>query len=376
MLPELQQQVNNRITPALYTQLREYMDHWLNTKIQYRVAEMPIMVSNEFARQMGEASVSIIKECVGNSSDYPLFSVVDFAVCQDPAGAYVPKLIELQGFPSLFGYQLLLCNSYQQTYGFSEGTPFIGNHSYDSYLELLRECIYADADPQRCVLLEVDPFSQKTLPDFLALRKYIGLEIVNIRDVKKVGRTLQAPIGGVMVTLERAFNRTIVDELDDLGYTPDFAWDDDLDITWAGRPDWYFKISKQSMIGLTHSSVPTTKLLSDFGDLPADLGRYVLKPLYAFAGKGVVVGPTLADIDSISESNRHHWILQERIDYADCVPTPLGNNRVEIRIMLVWPEGATEPQPVMSLARTGRGLMMGARYNTDQWTGSSGCLFY
>ncbi len=375
MLPELQREVNSRITPEAYQQLRQNLDSWLDMTIQYRVAEMPIMVSAEFAAAMQKAAVEIITECVKSEAERPLFSVVDFAVCQDEAGVYIPRLIELQGFPSLFGYQVLLCDMYKQTYGINEGTPFLSGLDHASYMQLLRQSIFADADPAACVLLEIDPFEQKTLPDFLALRKYLGLNIVNIRDVRKVGNQLHAPVNGTMTRLERIFNRAIVDELTDMGVVLDFDWNDDLDVQWAGKPEWYFKISKDSMPGLSHPTVPKSSLLSDITEPPTNLESYVLKPLYAFAGKGVVVGPTQADLDAIAQADKSAWMLQERVTYADCVPTPQGANRVEIRIMLVWLEGAKAPVPVISLARTGRGLLMGARYNTIEWTGSSGCLF-
>jgi hypothetical protein len=246
---------------------------------------------------------------------------------------------------------------------------------HDGYIQMLRTAIYADADPAACVLMEVDPDTQKTRPDFLALQNYIGLRTVNIRDVRKDGRKLVVPIDGKLVALERVFNRAIIDELDDLGVQISFDWNNDLDVQWAGHPSWYFRISKENMQTLTHPAVPKSTLLSRFDVLPANLNDYVLKPLYAFAGKGVVVGPTEADVRAVPRDQLDGWMLQERVTYADCVPTPMGTNKVEIRIMLTWYPDAPAPIPVISLARTGRGLLMGSRYNTEPWTGSSACLF-
>jgi len=97
--------------------------------------------------------------------------------------------------------------------------------------------------------------------------------------------------------------------------------------------------------------------------------------LFAFSGKGVNVHPRKKDIDEIPADMRDQYILQSKINYADCIYTPEGQNKVEIRIMLIWPEHANEPIPAMSLARTGRGPMMGVSYNNIPWTGSTGCLF-
>jgi hypothetical protein len=148
-----------------------------------------------------------------------------------------------------------------------------------------------------------------------------------------------------------------------------------LNIEWAGHPNWYFLISKQSLPLIKHGAIPKSIFLSDLQDIPHSLEPFVLKPLFAFAGKGVIMNPKPSDIESIPMHERQGYILQEKINYADCVETPYGANKVEIRIMLIWPEQEESPTPVMSLARTGRGPMMGVRYNNMPWTGSSGCLF-
>ena len=201
------------------------------------------------------------------------------------------------------------------------------------------------------------------------------MRTINLRDVRKHGRELHVTIDGRIQKIERVLNRAIIDELDDLGVQPHFAWSDDLDVQWAGHPNWYFRISKASMPFLHHPSVPTTTVVADLASLPTDLRGYVLKPLYSFAGKGVNVSPTLADVEAIPEHERSQWILQEKVEYAPCVITPYGMNKVEIRVMLLWFPNTPSPIPVMAMARTGRHAMMGARYNVDPWTGSSGCVF-
>lgn len=355
---------------------------------------MPIFVSHDMRQQLEDAAVALTLQSakptvlahtaqgiapqyrVPHQTDRPLFSVVDFAITVDDSGVYSPKLIELQGFPSLFGYQLYYTNLMQSMYGLEETTPFLSNLTHDTYTSLLRECIYGGHDRDRVALVELDPQNQKTRPDFLALEKMLGLSTLNIRDLRRDGRRLIVTDqhDGIK-EVARIFNRAIIDELEEARVELGFAWTDDLDVEWAGHPNWYFLMSKASMPYLEHPTLPVTRRLSDLDALPANLERFVLKPLYAFAGKGVIVGPTEADIRDVPEMSLHEWVLQERIDYARCVPTPYGDNAVEIRIMCLWPERFQQPLPVMSLARTGRGTYMGARYNTDPWTGSSGCLF-
>ena len=199
---------------------------------------------------------------------------------------------------------------------------------------------------------------------------------VKIRDVSQSGRRLfWKDADGKVRPLRRIFNRAIIDELDELGVKLQFSWNDDLDVEWAGHPNWYFRISKFLLPHLRHRTVPRSIVVRDItqSDLQ-NIHAYVLKPLYAFAGKGVNVRPTVNDVMSIPVDQHADWILQERVEYASCVPTPVGDNFVEIRIMLIWPDTCETPVPVMTLARTGRGPLMGARYNVAPWTGSSGCL--
>lgn len=394
MRPDLQRAFIERVTANSYESFKNELQAGLGMEIAFRICEMPIFVSHDFRRDLEAAAIEIIQQCVRptylaqtdrtltaettvrNENDRPLFSVVDFAVCQNEHGAWVPKLIELQGFPSLFGYQYLYASRMREAYEMWETTPFFSDLDHERYIDLLRQCIYGSHSPEHVALVEVDPDSQKTRPDFIAMEQLIGLRTVNIRHVVKQGRNLFVRSDdGSLSPLKRIFNRAIVDELNDMGVELNFAWNDDLDVEWAGHPNWYFRISKYSLPYLDHPAAPKTSFVHELNGLPSDLDRYVLKPLYSFAGKGVNVSPTLEDINAIPVDQRENWVLQEKVTYAECIETPYGNNKVEIRVMLLWPDSHESPIPVMSLGRSGRGALMGARYNTDPWTGSTGCLF-
>jgi hypothetical protein len=381
------------VTDESYARFKRELDEWLGMTIEYRVCEMPIFVADEFRLEMEEAGREIIRQCtspeaiqrtdatlqdryrVPNEHARPLFAVTDFAVTRDDDGHFKPRLIELQGFPSLLGYQHVLARKFQESYDL-EGSALMGGLTETAYLDIVRRAIYADHDPEECALIEIDPDRQKTRSDFLALNRFIGLHTVDIRHLEIEQSKVYATINGRRRQLKRLFNRAIVDELDDLGSVLPFKWSDHLDVEWAGHPNWYFRISKFSMPFVHHESVPTTLFLHELDVVPEDLSNYVLKPLYSFAGKGVNVQPQATDIEALAEDERAHWILQQKVEYAPCIPTPFGDNKVEIRVMYIWLDEWDEPRAVMSLARTGRGIMMGARYNTEPWTGSSGCLFF
>jgi hypothetical protein len=107
-------------------------------------------------------------------------------------------------------------------------------------------------------------------------------------------------------------------------------------------------------------------------EVPADLENFVLKPLYSFAGLGVVIAPSRKEIEAIPEGKRSEYILQERLNFTPVVETPHGLTKVELRIMYVW---LIELVPVLTIVRMGRGLMMGVDQNKNMaWVGSSAAL--
>jgi len=396
MLPHIQEEFARKIfTKEKYEVFKNRLDLACGMEIAYRVAEMPVFVSNSFKKKLEDAAVSIISQCtnpeflkrseatleprytVPNEDKHPIFAVADFAVTMDDAGEFQPKLIELQGFPSLYGYQYLFAEEIKKAYGISdEFTSTFSGLSDDKYVEILKTALLKNHDPDDVCLLEYKPEEQKTRPDFLALRRLTGIEETDIMSVKKEGNLLMHHRKMTWVPIRRIFNRAIIDELDEKGVELPFSWQDELDVEWAGHPNWYFRISKFALPFLKHESVPKATFLHELDAVPQDVAsNYVLKPLYSFAGKGVNIAPTEADIMAIAQANREHWVLQEKVRYAECVYTPEGMNKVEIRVMLIWLEEWDKPLPVMSLVRTGRGPMMNVNYNSFPWSGSSGCLF-
>lgn len=395
MLPNAQEYfARHQFSPERYKLFLERLNETVGMTIEYRVAEMPVFISQDFKHKLEHAAIDILTQCtepaylkrsdstlearytVPNEAPKPLFAVVDFAVTQAEDGTYEPKLIELQGFPSLYGYQYYYAQMVKEVFGLDPAYGItLGGLSETEYVELLRKTILGGYEPEHVALLEYKPQEQKTRPDFLALRKLIGLEETDILSVKKEGRTLYHQRDGRWTPIRRIFNRAIIDELDEQAADLPFSWTDDLDVEWAGHPNWYFRISKFSLPYLSGSAVPKTFFINELEHVPDDLERYVLKPLYSFAGKGVNVAPTRADIEAIPAGQRAQWVLMEKVQYAESIYTPEGMNKAEVRAMMIWPDDRDKPLPVMSLIRTGRGPMMGVRYNNVPWSGSSGGLF-
>jgi hypothetical protein len=319
---------------------------------------------------------------VPKEDEHPHFMTVDFGLVRDAAGALKPKLVEMQAFPSIFGYQPVLSQEYISVFGLDpELEYFFGGMDENRYWSLMREVIVAGHDPENVVLAEVNPEAQKTLPDFHMHEQHLGIHTVNVTELVKRDNKLHYRRDGKLIPIQRIYNRVIVDELERKGIHLPFDYRDDLDVEWAGHPNWYFRISKFSIPHLVHPTVPGAVFLDDWYEghrrdrLPADRERWVFKPLYSFAGKGIQFAPTDADLDAVPANQRHDYLLQERVHFEPVIASPEGMTQAEIRILYVWPDKGSLV-PMMSLVRMGRGLMMGVDHNRDRtWVGSSAGLF-
>ncbi len=395
MVPQLRTFFNDSFSEASYRQFLERLDDRCRTRIEFRVCETPCFVPFAVQRECEQAAIDLTlaahrpeylalsdrtlrpEYTVANQDAHSTFLTIDFAMTLDDAGRIVPKLIEMQGFPSLMGFQLAYAELSQEHYRLPPELACInGGLSRSEYVDILRQAIVGEEDPREVALIDLDPWNQKTHPDFHMIRELLGIAVVDIRDVRRVGRTLRYHRDGRPVPIRRIFNRAIVDEIERRNVAMPFNWNDDLDVTWAGHPNWYFRISKFTLPFLDHPSVPQTTFLDRLDAIPDDLDRFVLKPLYSFAGSGVIIAPSRSDIEAIPRDRRADYVLQERVQYGDVIATPEGGTRAELRLMVVWLATEARPRVVMGLTRMGRGAMMGVDFNRDvRWIGAA-CNFY
>jgi hypothetical protein len=392
MIAPYRQDFNSRFTPEKYERLRREMTLRCEMEVPFALCETPCFFPRALTERMGEDGKALILQLVENpeyrarseasipakfrvpnEAPHPMFIQVDFGLVRDSAGELQPKLVELQAFPSLYAYQPVLAQAYIDVFSLDPRLRyFLSGLDSASYQRLLQDAIVAGHDPANVVLMEVHPEEQKTRPDFLLTEKLLGIRTVCITKIRKQGRQLFYEDAGKQVPIERIYNRTIVDELERKGVALPFDFRDELDVEWAGHPNWYFRMSKYSIPYLKHPSVPRTWFLDQLPEVPADLENFVLKPLYSFAGLGVVIAPSRADIDTIPAAKRSEYILQERLNFTPVVETPYGPTKVELRIMYVWLDKLV---PVLTIVRMGRGLMMGVDQNKNmKWVGSSAAL--
>lgn len=363
-------------------------------KPTFRIAETPFFIPKGLSKQILEASQGVIdfirrpdfkaltqrsialNTAVPNEDAHTQFLAIDFGVCEEN-GQIIPKLIEVQGFPSIFNFQFNLYRKILNYYPFlNELSPYPTGVNESVYLSLLSEVVLGKYDPQEVVLLEIEPEKQNTKIDFYYAQRDLGLPIVCITEVIKEGKRLfYTNSTGEKVRIRRIYNRVIFDELDlrkDLRL--DFSFGEELEVEWAGHPNWYTRISKFILPYLQGPYFIETKLLSELESIPEDLESYVLKPLFSFSGTGVIFHVKREDIEAITEKDL--FILQKKVHYAPVVQSPEGKVKVEVRVLCLWPEKDESPTIVGNLVRLSRGEMIGVKFNKDKdWVGGTIGLF-
>ena len=387
--PELRKKFNADFTPEKYAALLRCVNEGTKWPADFRISETPIFLTREFTDEAVFAANEIAAQTqtpefamhaafaippgweVPNESRHPEFLIVDLAVC-DHGHRIVPRLIEMQAFPSLFAFQFLLLGCMRKAFPAipRNWTSSFGEIRDEQYLDILRRTILGDSKPENVILLEIEPEKQKTRIDFAATELLLGIQSVCVTRIKKRGLRLFYDRDGTETPIERIYNRVIFDELE---RRPDiqlqFRFQEELEVKWIAHPNWYYKISKHSL-PFIKSEYATPAFFANEFPAGEKIEAYVLKPLFSFAGLGVDMEPTREKLAALK--NPHQWILQKKVEYAPFVSTVDGpKSKAELRMMFVWSERG---QPVLlnNLVRMSQGKMMGVNFNKDKtWVGSS-----
>lgn len=392
MIPSRRRAFNAVWSEAKFAALRSRLEAHAGGPLGFPISETPCFFPRSLMNELSAAGAELVAQTLGDAAGtaaaeaavperfrgpgaeaHPTFLQVDFGLVRAPGGAIEPRLVELQAFASLYGFQLAVAAAYRDAFSLPASLDlFLGGLDQASYRALVGDAILGGHDPNEVVLMEIDPRRQKTWPDFVVTEAMWGVRAVDTAEVTREGRRLFYQRDGRRVPIKRIYNRVIPDELERKAVQLPFDYRDDLDLEWAGHPSWYFRISKFSIPWLRHPSVPRTWFLHELDRLPADRERYLLKPLFSFAGGGIIFAPGDADITAIPPAERRNYILQERIEFAPVIETPDGPTQAEIRLMYVWTDRL---RPVLPLIRMGRGKMMGVDHNKGlRWVGASAAL--
>jgi len=396
MVATLREEFNQSFTANKY---REYL-HQLNAphpgQLDFRIAETPVFCDKAFTDKMLAACESIVDVIVSpgfkeesdkaipkelkvpGAEKIPNFIAFDFGICENQQGNLEPQLIEMQGFPTLFAFQPWQAECFHSVFSIPDNYDnYLNGFTKKNYLQLLREIVIGNHNPENVILLEIFPERQKTRVDFSFTEDYTGIKQVCITELIKKERKLFYVSNGKETEVKRIYNRVIFDDLQQ--QSPGVQEKgkillEDLDVEWVPHPNWFFRISKYTLPFIKNRYVPETMFLNEIKEIPADLENYVLKPLFSFAGQGVIIDVTRQDIDKVKKPE--NWILQRKVKYAEAIKTPDGTAKAEIRIFYFWKDGEARPVATTNLARLSKGKMIGVRYNQDKtWVGGTLAFF-
>jgi len=396
MIPEIRKRYNEAFTAEKYEAFLKDIHSIYPGQLDFRVAETPLFIPKDFTQKILDACESIVDVIsqedyrayseraipahltVPNEDAHPHFIAFDFGICENEKGELEPQLIEMQAFPTLFAWQVILPERYAQHFWAPNGySHYLNGLNRETYMALLKRILLGNSAPENVILLEIFPEQQKTRVDFHATEELLGIKAVCLTELIQEGKDLYYENNGKKTRIERIYNRLI---FDDLFQQPAEVqekgkiFQQELNVTWVPHPNWFYRLSKFTLPFIKHPHVPQTQFLNEVKHLPSDLENYVVKPLFSFAGQGVIIDVSKEQLEEIKDPE--NWILQRKVQYASVIETPDEPAKAEIRIFYFWEEGTERPVATNNLARLSKGKMVGVRYNKDkEWVGGTYCLF-
>ena len=391
MIKEIRDRYNAQFRQETYEAFFESFHARFHKNIDFKVCETPVFIPADFKTLLMKAGDEIIdvickddfnekshkaipKELnVPGKENKPVFIALDFGICENENGDLIPQLIEMQGFASLYAWQHELGKQYRNYFGIPDYVNhlFQGMHN-SNYVSLLKKTILGKHDPKHVILLEIEPDKQKTWIDFYLTKEMMGIEPVCISKIIKEGKKIFYELNGVKTQVKRIYNRLIFDELllrTDLSINWNLT--DETDVEWVCHPNWFFRISKYSLPFIKSIYVPETYFLNEIKEIPGDLENWVLKPLFSFAGHGVIFNVKTGDIEK-ALPHGENFILQRKVNYKAVIKTLDQPAKCELRLMYIWEENKERPTLVINLVRLSKGEMIGVDYNKNKtWVGGT-----
>lgn len=391
MIPQFRHQFIDGFSQEKYQQFLVQVKNSFGVNTGFHLSETPVFFSKALTNELISNATDILHQAIdpdlhmqtvrsipekynvpGPEGD-PHFIQIDFALVELD-GLIVPKLIELQGFPSLYAFQPLLSKELVRYAGAEKLNLFPNpDMTIESYFQKLKDVIVGDEDPAQVVLLEIDPENQKTYVDFHLTKRMIGVEPICVTKIKKKNGKYYYQKNGKDIQIKRFYNRIIFDEYEKKNIQSDIDFQTIENVKWITHPNWYYRISKFILPYLKHPTVPQSYFLHEL-PIELDYNKYVLKPLFSFAGSGVKIDVTADDIHKISKKEKPNFILQEKVEYAPLIETLDDPAKMEVRVMFLKTESGYECTNF--LIRLSKGKMMGVDFNKNKtWVGSAGALF-
>ncbi len=395
MISAIRAAFNEQFTEAKYLAYLTILNEPFKNPIPFRIAETPVFIDRFFKAQLMDAGDFICEFITAPSfqlkttnsipkglhipgeASLPECIVIDFAIAEGEDRKIIPQLIELQGFPSLFAFELLQAQALEKVYHLPKNfSPFLNGYNQSSYLDFFKSMVLGD-QAKHTILLEIKPFEQKTRHDLLLTEAWLNVPIVCLSEIYLKDKSLYYQKDGVEIKIERIYNRVVYDEL--MQHAPILIQQFKLleqaeHIDWVNHPNHFFRISKFILPLLNHPFIPEAHLLVDWKNnqlvTSLNLNEFICKPLFSFGGQGVMLNPTIDSINAINDPA--NWILQKKVNYAAVIETPSGPSKAEIRLFYFWDKQLGRYVATNNLTRISKGPMIGVSYNnTATWIGGS-----
>lgn len=395
MIQSYRKQFNEAFSESKYQKYLSYINELYPNSLDFRIAETPVFLPSVFKKQLLEVGDYVCSQILAadftsktekslrntsitpNEISLPECIVMDFAIAHNDQNEIVPALIELQGFPSLFAFEVVQDEALRNSYTIPENvTPYLNGYTKEKYLQHLSTIINGEQG-EHTVLLELYPEQQKTRIDFYCTQHYFAIPVVCITEIFKIGKALYYQREGIDIKIDRIYNRIVADELKkqsaEIKEKAAILYSD-LDASWVTHPNHFFRISKYLLPFLKHDWIPKTEFVDQIETIPHHIENYILKPLFSFAGQGVIIDVQASDFASMTDPA--NWIMQEKVTYAPCVETPDGVAKAEIRLFYFWDKPTQKYIATLNLCRLSKGKMIGVNFNqTATWVGGSLAYF-
>lgn len=293
MVPSIRQLFNQQFSEATYQIFLTDLDSKYPGAIEFRIAETPIFIDKVFKEKMlgaCEAIVDVITQPdflersanaipnnvkVPGEKSYSDFIAFDFGICESSSGALEPQLIEMQGFPTLFAYQIWHEAIIRKHFTIPDNySAYFNGYTPETYTALLKEIIVGNYEPEEVILLEILPHQQKTKIDFYCTTEYIGIPVVCLTELIQAGKNLFYKKDDQLIPIKRIYNRIIFDDLQQQSEAIQEKGKlllEDLNVEWVPHPNWFYRISKHTLPFINNPYVPETRFLNEVSTIPEDL---------------------------------------------------------------------------------------------------------
>ena len=311
----------------------------------------------------------------GNRKSTPDFICLDFAITEDNHGEFCPQLIEVQGFPTLIGFQQYLTSKYKKHLQIPAGlTSHFNRINTFNFSQKIGSML--NQYGVNTILLEAYPSIQRTRLDFKLTEVFWGINTVCLSQLAMKDNKLGYISNDQFYPIDAIYNRVIIEEV--LKKYPELVEKLILltktDVNWISHPDWYYLISKSIMPQLNGMYVPNSFYYQKGDELPENLENYVLKPLFDYGGDGVILNLTKQSLENCKENEM--YILQEKVTYSDWIMLKDGQKRKgEVRLIYGQEPSKKRPTLLANLTRISDSGWMNTSQHAADFTGGSVAFF-